>query len=145
MLIDVPDDVVTERISGRGREDDDPETVRERLHVYHGETEPLIEYYEQRDLLRRVDGKGDPATTVERALCARHKRWLRLIDDRRRGSEPNSWAIRATISSRVRSPAATYSKLSSVTGSSLSGISVTTAVSTSSILLRRPAEPTSWE
>jgi adenylate kinase len=60
VLIDVPDDVVAERISGRGRDDDDPETVRERLHVYHGETEPLIAYYEQRDLLRRVDGKGDP-------------------------------------------------------------------------------------
>jgi adenylate kinase len=67
VLIDVPDDVVTERISGRGREDDDPETVRERLHVYHDETEPLIEYYEQRNLLRRVDGKGDP-DDVERRL-----------------------------------------------------------------------------
>ncbi len=67
VLIDVPDDVVTERISGRGRDGDDPETVRERLHVYHGETEPLIEYYEQRDLLRRVDGKGDPHA-VERRL-----------------------------------------------------------------------------
>jgi adenylate kinase len=58
VLIDVPDDVVTERISGRGRDDDDPETVRERLHVYHGETEPLIEYYDERGLLRRVDGEG---------------------------------------------------------------------------------------
>jgi adenylate kinase len=66
VLIDVPDDVVTERISGRGREDDDPETVRERLHVYHDETEPLIEYYEQRDLLRRVDGKGDPGAVEQR-------------------------------------------------------------------------------
>jgi adenylate kinase len=66
VLIDVPDDVVTERISGRGREDDNPETVRERLHVYHDETEPLIEYYEQRDLLRRVDGKGDPGAVEQR-------------------------------------------------------------------------------
>lgn len=66
VLIDVPDDVVTERISGRGREDDDPETVRERLHVYHDETEPLIEYYERRDLLRRVDGKGDPDAVEQR-------------------------------------------------------------------------------
>ena len=67
VLIDVPDEVVTERVSGRGRADDDPETVRERLHVYHDETEPLIAYYEQRDLLRRVDGKGDP-DDVERRL-----------------------------------------------------------------------------
>jgi adenylate kinase len=60
VLLDVPDDIVAERISGRGREDDDPETVRERLHVYHGETEPLVAYYEERGLLRRVDGSGDP-------------------------------------------------------------------------------------
>jgi adenylate kinase len=59
VLIDVPDDVVTERVSGRGRDDDDPETVRERLHVYHDETEPLIAYYDERGLLRRVDGEGE--------------------------------------------------------------------------------------
>jgi adenylate kinase len=61
VLIDVPDDVVAERISGRaqGRKDDDPETVRERLRVYHGETEPLVQYYDARGLLRRVDGAGD--------------------------------------------------------------------------------------
>jgi adenylate kinase len=69
VLIDVPDDVVAERISGRGRADDNPETVRERLHVYHDETEPLIAYYEQRDLLRRVDGTGAP-DDVERRLRA---------------------------------------------------------------------------
>src|SRR5262245_4626488 len=40
VLIDVPDDVVVERISerGQGRSDDNPETVRERLRVYHDET-----------------------------------------------------------------------------------------------------------
>jgi adenylate kinase len=66
VLIDVPDEVVAERISGRGRADDAPETVRERLHVYHEETEPLIEYYEQRALLRRVDGTGDPDDVQQR-------------------------------------------------------------------------------
>jgi adenylate kinase len=62
VLVDVPDDVVVERISGRreGREDDRPETVRERLRVYHRETEPLVAYYDERGLLRRVDGAGDP-------------------------------------------------------------------------------------
>jgi adenylate kinase len=66
VLIDVPDDVVAGRISGRGRADDAPETVRERLHVYHDETEPLIEYYEQRALLRRVDGTGEPDDVEQR-------------------------------------------------------------------------------
>ena len=62
VLIDVPDDVVVERISGRrqGREDDRPETVRERLRVYHRQTEPLVGYYDERGQLRRVDGAGDP-------------------------------------------------------------------------------------
>ena len=72
MQIDVPDDVVAERISGRGRDDDDPETVRERLKVYHQETEPLIAYYEDRGQLRRVDGDGDPdaiAQEIGRALA----------------------------------------------------------------------------
>jgi adenylate kinase len=59
--IDVSDEEVTERILGRGqgREDDNPETVRGRLHVYHDETEPLARYYDERGLLRRVDGTGD--------------------------------------------------------------------------------------
>ena len=62
VLIDVPDDVVVERIlaRGQGRSDDNPETVRERLRVYHGETAPLVGYYDERGLLRRVDGAGDP-------------------------------------------------------------------------------------
>jgi adenylate kinase len=59
--IDLPDDIVVERISGRhqGRKDDRPETVRERLRVYHRETEPLVGYYDERGLLRRVDGARD--------------------------------------------------------------------------------------
>ena len=62
ILIDVPDEVVMERIAGRqdGRADDKPETVRERLRVYHHETEPLIGHYEQQGKLRRVDGAQEP-------------------------------------------------------------------------------------
>jgi adenylate kinase len=69
ILIDVPDDVVVERISGRrqGRADDRPETVRERLRVYHAATEPLVAYYEDRELLRRVDGAPD-ADRVAQAI-----------------------------------------------------------------------------
>jgi adenylate kinase len=62
VLIDVPDDLVAERIMGRGqgRSDDDPETVRDRLRVYHDQTEPLVGFYEDRGLLRRVDGAQEP-------------------------------------------------------------------------------------
>ena len=42
------------------REDDKPETIRNRLAVYHGQTEPLIEWYDDRGLLRRFDGARTP-------------------------------------------------------------------------------------
>jgi adenylate kinase len=38
------------------RDDDKPETIRNRLSVYHEQTEPLIDWYEERGLLRRFDG-----------------------------------------------------------------------------------------
>jgi adenylate kinase len=72
VLVDVPDDVVVERISGRhqGREDDRPETVRERLRVYHRETEPVVDYYESRALLRRIDGAQDEDAVQEAIRAA---------------------------------------------------------------------------
>ena len=73
VLVEVPDDVVAERIGsrGQGRADDDPETVRERLRVYHEQTEPLVAYYDERGLLRRVDGEGgvdDVQSAIRAAL-----------------------------------------------------------------------------
>ncbi len=38
------------------RKDDNPDTVRDRLEVYHAQTEPLIAYYRERGMLRSVDG-----------------------------------------------------------------------------------------
>jgi adenylate kinase len=42
------------------REDDKPETIRNRLAVYHEQTEPLIAWYDDRGLLRRFDGGRTP-------------------------------------------------------------------------------------
>jgi adenylate kinase len=42
------------------RDDDKPETVQTRLAVYHEQTEPLIQWYEERGLLRRFDGTRTP-------------------------------------------------------------------------------------
>ncbi len=42
------------------RDDDKPETIRNRLAVYHEQTEPLIEWYAARGLLRRFDGTRTP-------------------------------------------------------------------------------------
>ena len=42
------------------RDDDKPETVRKRLAVYHEQTEPLVDWYEGKDVLRRFDGSRSP-------------------------------------------------------------------------------------
>jgi adenylate kinase len=90
LAIDVPDDELVRRLSGRRvcpnghvyhvdfnrpkhegvcdidgtklvqREDDREETIRRRLEVYHGQTAPLIDYYDERGLLRRFDGTRTP-------------------------------------------------------------------------------------
>jgi adenylate kinase len=41
------------------RDDDQPETVKKRLGVYHDQTQPLIDYYEKSDVLKEVDGTMD--------------------------------------------------------------------------------------
>ena len=90
LLIDAPDDILVRRISGRRvsengrtyhvefdppkvegvddedgtklilRDDDRPEVVRKRLETYERQTEPLIDYYEERGILRRFDGTCPP-------------------------------------------------------------------------------------
>jgi adenylate kinase len=97
ILIDVSDDEVVRRLSGRRtcvkeghifhvefdppkhddvcdicgarleiREDDKPEVVRNRLRTYHEKTEPLVSYYEERGILRDVDGSRDPDEVNDR-------------------------------------------------------------------------------
>ncbi len=52
------------------REDDNPETIRNRLKVYEEQTAPLIAYYESRSLLRRVDADATPDEVFTRLLQA---------------------------------------------------------------------------
>jgi len=54
------------------RDDDRPEVIRNRLDQYHAKTEPLIAYYEDRGLLKRVDGSqaADEVSIRIRALLA---------------------------------------------------------------------------
>jgi adenylate kinase len=61
------------------RDDDKPEVVKKRLEVYHAETEPLVSYYDERGLLRRVDGTRSPTEVHDhvRAVLAT----LRLEED----------------------------------------------------------------
>lgn len=56
--LDVPDEVVTQRMLERGREDDTPEAIARRLELYEAETAPLLSYFEGRGRLVTVDGLG---------------------------------------------------------------------------------------
>lgn len=49
------------------REDDKPETVQKRLKVYHGQTQPLIDYYKNQGILKSVDGT-QPMDEVFKAI-----------------------------------------------------------------------------
>ena len=52
------------------RKDDDPETVKDRLAVYHKETEPLKDFYETRGILKTVDDQPTVAGTTQLILRA---------------------------------------------------------------------------
>ena len=52
------------------RKDDTPETVRERLKVYHKETAPLVDFYDQRGVLKRVAVEDSKEATNAKILAA---------------------------------------------------------------------------
>ena len=50
------------------RDDDVTETIRKRLNVYHQETEPLIDFYKEKDLLVNVAGRETIEDTTQEVL-----------------------------------------------------------------------------
>ncbi len=52
------------------RPDDQPETIRERLRVFHENTEPVETYYQNKGLLRRIDGSASPDEVFKSILAA---------------------------------------------------------------------------
>ena len=52
------------------RADDNPETVASRLKTYHTQTEPLIKFYQSRDLLKTAQGQGEISDTTKEVLKA---------------------------------------------------------------------------
>jgi adenylate kinase len=52
------------------REDDNEETISERLEVYRRHTEPVIEYYRSRNTLKTIDADGSVEEVYERLLAA---------------------------------------------------------------------------
>ena len=78
--INVPDEVITRRVSGRRvcpgcgntlvqRKDDEPKTVEERLRVYHEQTEPLRDYYAAAGKLLVMDGQQGIQEIAEQTLA----------------------------------------------------------------------------
>ena len=64
--LDVPEEELMDRLIKRGKEsgraDDNEETIKKRLVVYHNQTQPLIEWYKQEGLHHHINGSG----TLER-------------------------------------------------------------------------------
>ena len=56
--LDVPIEVVTERMVARGRADDSPEGIAQRLSLYEQETAPLFSLFADQGILKIVDGDG---------------------------------------------------------------------------------------
>jgi adenylate kinase len=71
IALDVPEDVLVDRILHRaaieGRPDDTREAIAERMHEYHKLTEAVLGYYRQRGVrVVEIDGMGDPDEVFER-------------------------------------------------------------------------------
>jgi adenylate kinase len=64
--LEVSDSVIHDRMKGRGRADDSPETVQKRLDVFREQTAPLKAHYEKLGLLRTVNGVGTTDEIAER-------------------------------------------------------------------------------
>ncbi len=60
--LEVPDDELTSRLINRGkssgRADDNPETIKNRLDVYHSTTSPLRDYYIKDGIYKAINGLG---------------------------------------------------------------------------------------
>jgi adenylate kinase len=62
LVLEVDDKALVDRIKGRAAEtggartDDNEETLKKRLKVYHDQTAPILPYYQAKSLLRAIDG-----------------------------------------------------------------------------------------
>lgn len=60
LVLEVPEEELVERIlsRGEGRSDDTEEGVKNRLDVYYNETEPVLNYYEEKGKVKKINGVG---------------------------------------------------------------------------------------
>jgi adenylate kinase len=70
VFLEVPEEELVRRMTGRQRADDREEVVRERLRVYREKTAPLVGHYRQQCLLREVAGNRPVEAVAEAILAA---------------------------------------------------------------------------
>lgn len=70
--LDVPEDELMTRLIKRGKEsgraDDNEETIKKRLTVYHSQTAPLIDWYKNEKLYAHINGLGN-LETITAEIC----------------------------------------------------------------------------
>jgi len=70
--LNVPEEMLMQRLINRGktsgRADDNAETIKKRLDVYHAQTAPLAQWYENEGLRHTIKGYG-PLEEINAALC----------------------------------------------------------------------------
>jgi adenylate kinase len=70
VYLDVPEQVLVERLADRARPDDTADVIRHRLEVFAATTSPLVAYYRDRGILLEVDG-NQPLDVITAEIEAR--------------------------------------------------------------------------
>jgi adenylate kinase len=74
LALELPEDLIVQRLLRRAeleaRADDTEPVIRQRLAVYHRETEPIAQVYRQRGSLRRIDARGAIEEVAARVAAA---------------------------------------------------------------------------
>jgi adenylate kinase len=75
--LDVDEDECIERLKDRGRADDTPVVIRERLRLYRERTVPVLEYFTKLAILETIDGNRD-TEAISEDICGRIRRMLQI-------------------------------------------------------------------
>ncbi len=74
IAFEIQDETLIRRMIGRageeGRSDDTPDAIRKRLQVYREQTAPLLQFYEERGLVTRIDAIGSVDEVAARVAKA---------------------------------------------------------------------------
>jgi adenylate kinase len=70
LALNVSESKLVDRLLGRGRPDDTREAIGERFRQYNRLTQPLLDYYRNRGILRQIDADGTPDDVFARVRAA---------------------------------------------------------------------------